>query len=327
MSLVKYAAGRVVQMIVTLAVIVPLTFLLFRAVPGDPSAAVIGPDLDPSVAADLRQRYGIDQPVVVQFLKYVGNLVQGDLGLSFEYKEPVRDILLNRLFNTSVLVVPAIVLALFAGTALGAVAGARRRGSRLDGLLRNGAFLTKSSPVFWGAAMALLVFSYQLGWAPAIGMRSPGQATGADGLALVFSTDFLHHLVLPLLVMTVFLMPEPLLTMRTAMKDVLHEDFVELGRAAGLSRPRIVYRHAARNALLPVVTLMPALTGVIIGGQVIIETVFSWPGMGRAIVEAVNNFDYPVMQGVFLITAAVAIVVNAVIDVVYAYLDPRVRLT
>lgn len=326
MALLRFSLQRVLQMVATIVVIVPLTFMLFRAVPGDPSAAVVGPDLDPSVAATLRERYGVDQPLAVQFTRYVANVARGDLGVSFQYKQPVSDILLDKLFNTVLLVVPAIVLALVLGSLLGAVAAATSRRRFLDAALRNGAFVAKASPIFWTATLALLLFSYRLNWVPSIGMTTPGAGTGDSGLALFALPDFWWHLALPLVVMTVYFMPEPLLTMRTAMADVLHEDFIALGRAQGLSPARIIYRHAARNALLPVVTLMPALTGVIIGGQVIVETIFSWPGMGRAIVDAVNNFDYPMMQGVFLLTAVMAVVVNGVIDVLYAYLDPRVRL-
>ncbi|MEU6717488.1 ABC transporter permease [Nonomuraea sp. NPDC046802] len=325
MALLHFTARRIAQMVVTIVIIVPLTFLLFRAVPGDPGAAVIGPDLDPSVAETLRERYGLDEPLAVQFTRYLGGLVQGDLGMSFQYKQPVGDILLGKLVNTAVLVVPAITLALVLGTALGALA-ARRRGL-LDALLRNGAFVAKASPVFWTATLGLLLFSYRLEWLPSIGMSTPGQGAAGAGPALFASPDFWWHLILPLAVMTLYLVPEPMLTMRTAMAEIMHEDFIALGRAQGMSTARSTYLHAARNAMLPVVSLMPALTGVIIGGQVIIETIFSWPGMGRTIVDAVNTFDYPMMQGVFLLTALMAVAVNAVIDVLYAYLDPRVRLS
>lgn len=327
MALLKYSAGRIGQMILTLAVIVPLTFILFRAVPGDPSTAVVGPDLDPALAETLRDRYGVDEPLYVQFAKFVGALLHGDLGYSFQYKEPVFDLLAQQLFNTAVLVVPAILLALTLGIVLGSLAGAARAGSKVDAVFRNGAFLAKSAPIFWTATMALTLLSYQLNWVPSIGMRTPGAGEAESGLGSILSADFLWHLALPLTVMTVFFLPEPLLTMRTAMKEVLHEDFIELGRAKGISRSRNIYRHAARNALLPVITLMPALTSVLIGGQVIVETIFSWPGIGRAIIEAVNNFDYPMMQGAFLVAAIMAITVNVVVDVLYAYLDPRVRLT
>ncbi|MCW2879651.1 MAG: Oligopeptide transport system permease protein OppB [Sphaerisporangium sp.] len=326
MTLLRFSMRRVGRMVATIVILVPLTFMLFRAVPGDPSAAVVGPDLDPSIAALLRERYGVDQPIGVQFIRYVANLARGDLGISFHYKQSVGDILLNKLFNTAVLAVPAIVLALVLGSALGAVAAATSRRGVTDAVLRNGAFVGRATPIFWTATLALLLFSYRLNWVPSIGMTTPGKGVVNAGLGMFASPDFWWHLALPLLVMTLYFMPEPLLTMRTSMADVLREDFIALGRAQGLSPARIIYRHAARNALLPVVTLMPALTGTIIGGQVIVETIFSWPGMGRAIVDAVNNFDYPMMQGVFLLTAVMAVVVNGVIDVLYAYLDPRVRL-
>ncbi|MEQ4209408.1 ABC transporter permease [Actinopolymorpha sp. B17G11] len=324
MALARYALSRLALMAVTIAVLVPATFLLFRAVPGDPSAAVIGPNLDPSVQDVLRERYGVDEPVAAQLVKYVGRLARADLGVSFQYKQPVAEILTGKLFNTAVLVVPAIVFALLLGTAIGALIAASRHGW-IDRLVRNFAFSVKAAPIFWTASLAVLLFSLHLGWLPSVGMRTPGQG-GATGLAAVMSTDFLWHLALPLAVMTLFFMPEPLLTMRTAMKENLHEDFIELARAQGLSKRSIIYRHAARNALLPVVTLMPALTGVLIGGQVIVETVFSWPGMGREIVNAVNTYDYPMMQGVFLLTGLLAVTVNTTVDILYAYLDPRVRL-
>ncbi|WP_026257294.1 ABC transporter permease [Actinopolymorpha alba] len=326
MALARYALSRLALMAATIAVLVPLTFLLFRAVPGDPSAAVIGPNLDPAVQGVLRERYGVDEPLAIQLVKYLGRLAHGDLGMSFQYKRPVSEILAGKLFNTGVLVVPAIVLALLLGTAIGALTAASRR-SLLDRVVRNAAFTVKASPIFWTASLAVLLFSLRLDWLPSVGMRTPGQGDAGSGLAAIWSTDFLWHLALPLAIMTLFFMPEPLLTMRTAMKENLHEDFIELAQAQGLRRRRVIYWHAARNALLPVVTLMPALTGVLIGGQVIVETVFSWPGMGREIVNAVNTYDYPMMQGVFLLTGLLAVTVNTVVDILYAYLDPRVRLT
>lgn len=320
--LLRFAFGRVCQMLITLAVIVPLTFLLFRAVPGDPATVVVGPDLDPAVAEQLRERYGLDDPLPQQFLSYCLALLKGDLGMSFQYKMPVQDVLAERLLNTAVLVVPAVVLAVLIGTLLGAFTATT--GRRFDDGVRTSAFIVKASPIFWVSTLALLVFSFTLGWVPSIGMLSPGQ--GGDGLGRFLSLDFMHHLVLPLSILVMYYLVEPLLTMRTSMKEVLDQEFIDLGKAQGLSRMRVIYRHGARNATLPVVTLAPALIDNVIGGQIIIETVFSWPGMGRAVVEAVNNFDYPMMQGIFLLTAVTVILINAIIDVLYAYLDPRVRL-
>lgn len=320
--LARFLLSRLLQMLVTLAVLVPLTFLLFRAVPGDPADAVVGPDMDPAVADRLREQYGLDQPLPQQFLSYCQALLRGDLGLSFQYKVPVVDVLGDRLVNTAVLVVPAVLLAVVLGVGLGAFAATSSR--RFDEGVRTTAFVIKASPIFWVSTLALTLFGLTLGWAPSLGMFSPGE--GGDGAARFLSLDFLHHLALPLTILVLYYLVEPTLTMRTSMKEVLDQEFIELGRAQGLPRRRIVYRHGARNAALPVVTLAPALVDNIIGGQVIVETVFSWPGMGRGVVEAVNNYDYPMMQGIFLLTAVTVILVNAVIDVAYAYLDPRVRL-
>jgi peptide/nickel transport system permease protein len=320
--LLRFVVNRLMQMALTLAVLVPLTFFLFRAVPGDAASAVIGPDVDPAVAEQLRERYGLDESVPQQFLSYVQALLHGDLGTSFQYQLPVTDLIGERLLNTAVLVVPAILLAALIGVGLGALSATSR--SRVDRFVGTSALVVKSAPIFWVSTLALLLFAFTWKIVPSIGMASPGQ--DADGLARFLSTDFLHHLVLPLSILVLYYVIEPMLTMRASMKEVLGQDFIEMGKAQGLRRRSIIFRHGARNATLPVVTLAPALADNIIGGQVIVETVFSWPGMGRAVVEAVNNFDYPMMQGIFLVTAVTVIIVNTLIDILYAYLDPRVSL-
>jgi peptide/nickel transport system permease protein len=219
-------------------------------------------------------------------------------------------------------VVPAILLAVLIGVGLGAFSATSH--PRFDGFVGTSAFVIKSAPIFWVSTLALLLFAFTWQLVPSIGMVSPWG--DADGFSRFLSLDFLHHLVLPLSILVLYYLVEPMLTMPASMKEVLGQEFIQMGRAQGLSRRSIVYLHGARNATLPVVTLAPALADNVIGGQVIVETVFSWPGMGRAVVEAVNNFDYPMMQGIFLITAVTVVVVNTVIDVAYAYLDPRVRL-
>lgn len=323
--LIRFLVGRLAQMVITLAVLLPAIFLLFRLVPGDPAAAVVGPDVDPSVAASLREQYGLDQPLWEQFLRWLAQLAHGDLGMSFQYQAPVTGLLADRLLNTVVLVVPALVIGVVLGTLLGAVSAAS--GPRFDHAVRTSAYLIKASPSFWIATMALLLFSFQLGWVPSIGMQDQSIADSASGLGRFFSVDFLHHLILPLLILATYYLVEPALTMRAAMKETLDKEFIALGKAQGLSRRRVVLRHGARNGLLPVVSLAPAMVDNVIGGQIITETVFSWPGMGRAVVEAVDNFDYPMMQGIFLLMAVTIVLVNAVVDVLYAYLDPRVRLS
>lgn len=321
----RYLLRRAGVMLFTLWAVTTVTFFLFRAVPGDPSVVLIGPDMGASDVAALSERFGVGEPVLVQYGKYLLNVATGDLGVSFRYGIPVTEVLGEKLANTLVLVLPAMLFALAAGLLLGSTAAARWRRPTDRGITQF--FLTvKSAPSFWLATLVLMLFSYRLGWAPTGGMATPGLAP-ADGLARFVSGDFLSHLILPLAVLSLVFTVEPLLTTRTAMVDNLGKDYVELAVAKGVKPSRIWLQHAARNSLLPVISLLPAIAGHLVGGQVIIETVFSWPGMGREIVEAVNRLDYPVMQGAFLATAVLIILINAVSDIAYTYLDPRVRLS
>lgn len=316
----RFVAARVGQGLLTLALLLPAVFLLFRLAPGDAADAVVGPNVDPAIAEELRERFGLDQPLHVQFVTWIGGLLRGDLGLSFQYQLPVAELLGDRLVNTLVLVLPATIIALVVGTLLGAFAGAGR--TTTDQAVLLGAYAIKSSPSFWVATLAVIVFSYQLGWLPSIGMGTDD----ISGPERFLSPGFLQHLLLPMLILAMYIMVEPLLTMRSGIKDVMHSDFIVLARAQGMPHRRLVLSHGVKNSLLPVVSLAPLMVEALIGGQIIMETIFSWPGMGRAIVEAVANADYPVMQAVFLITAGTVIVTNMLVDIAYAYIDPRVRL-
>ena len=312
-------------MVFTLWVVVTVTFFLFRAVPGDPSLVLIGPEIEASVADSIRESFGLDKSLWTQYWSYLANAVQGDLGMSFRYGLPVSEVLSEKLVNTIVLVLPAMLIAFLLGALLGSFAAARSH-SWSDRFVTQTFLTVKSAPSFWLATMALVVFSLSMRLTPSGGMTTPG-APRIDGIERFLTGDFLSHLVLPLFVLAMVFTVEPLLTMRTSMGEILDDDFIEFGHAKGLSRSRIATRHAARNSLLPMVSLLPSIAGHLIGGSVIIEIVFSWPGMGREIVDAVNRFDYPMMQGIFMAIAALVIVVNAVADILYAYLDPRVRLT
>lgn len=311
-------------MVFTLWIVVTVTFFLFRAVPGDPSLVLIGPEIEASAAESIRQSFGLDRSLGVQYWSYLTNAVQGDLGMSFRYRVPVSTVLSQKLANTAVLVLPAMLIAFGLGALLGSLT-ASRPNSRLDRLITQLFLSIKSAPSFWMATMALVIFSLWLGLTPSGGMTTPG-APRVEGFERFFSGDVLSHLILPLLILAAIFTVEPLMTMRTSMMEVLNDDFVEFGHAKGFSRYRITL-HAARNSLLPLVSLLPSIAGHLIAGSVIIEIVFSWPGMGREIVDAVNRFDYPMMQGAFMTIAALAILVNAAADIVYTYLDPRVRLT
>ena len=311
-------------MVFTLWIVVTVTFFLFRAVPGDPSLVLIGPESEASAADSIRESFGLDRSLGVQYWSYLTNALHGDLGMSFRYRVPVSTVLSEKLANTAALVLPAMLIAFGLGALLGSLT-ASRPNSRLDRLITQLFLSIKSAPSFWMATMALVVFSLWLGLTPSGGMTTPG-APRVEGFERFFSGDVLSHLILPLLILAAIFTVEPLMTMRTSMMEVLDDDFVEFGHAKGFSRARVTM-HAARNSLLPLVSLLPSIAGHLIAGSVIIEIVFSWPGMGREIVDAVNRFDYPMMQGAFMAIAALAILVNAVADIVYTYLDPRVRLT
>ncbi|MGO1971438.1 MAG: ABC transporter permease [Propionibacteriaceae bacterium] len=322
--LLHFAFTRIGQAVVTLGLLLPAVFLMFRLAPGDAADAVVGPNVDPAVADELRARYGLDQPLATQFWLWLKGIMTGDLGMSFQHQAPVSTIVVERLTNTLGLVIPAILVAVLVGVTLGALAGAA--GGRTDRALASLSYTVKAAPSFWIATLAVLLFSYKLGLVPSIGMADSSRLGAEEGVARFFSLDFLHHLILPTTILAIYLMVEPMLTTRSGVKEVMGSDFMMLAQAQGSGRATAVMQHGLKNAMLPVVSLAPLMVESMIGGQIIMETIFSWPGMGRAIVDAVNNADYPMMQAVFLFTAAAVIVTNAVVDLAYAYLDPRVRV-
>lgn len=322
--LLQFGLTRIGQAVGTLALLLPAVFLMFRLAPGDAADAVVGPNVDPAIAEELRARYGLDQPLATQFWLWLKGILTGDLGVSFQHQAPVSTIVAERLTNTLGLVIPAILVAIVVGITLGALAGAA--GGRTDRALASLSYTVKAAPSFWIATLAVLLFSYTLGLVPSIGMADATNLGAEVGITRFLSFDFLHHLILPATILAIYLMVEPMLTTRSGVKEVMGSDFMMLAQAQGSSRATAVMQHGLKNAMLPVVSLAPLMVESMIGGQIIMETIFSWPGMGRAIVDAVNNADYPMMQAVFLLTAAAVIVTNAVVDLAYAYLDPRVRV-
>jgi peptide/nickel transport system permease protein len=251
-------------------------------------------------------------------------VVRGDFGTSFHYRAPVETIIWERLANTMVLMLTAITLAYLIGVPLGAYL-AWRRGTRTDTLGIIFGLFFRSAPMFWTGMIAVLVFGVMLGWLPTSGMRTlPYEAD--TFFEKIFTLDFLHHLVLPALIIAFFYLGSPLLIMRNTMLEVYGEDFIEMARAKGLRERRILYNHAARNALLPVVTQLAVTIGLAAGGQVVVEVVFSWPGIGREILNAVRTSDFPLAQASFLVMATLVITMNFFVDLLYTFLDPRVHL-
>lgn len=318
----RFVATRLLHSIFVLWAVVTLMFLMFRLMPGDPMAAYISEALSEESRQAIRAQFGLDRPLWQQYFIYLANLVQGELGMSFFQRQPVSSIVWNALPNTLALTFSGLVLAYIFGIVAGAFL-AWRRGSWIEGVSIPVVLATRAAPEFWVGMILLAVFAFSLGWFPSGGAASPGAFYSSEW-ARMFSLDFLHHLALPVITLALYLQGLPLLLMRSTMLEVMHEEFVTMARMKGLSEWRIVLHHAARNALLPVATAFALSLGQLVGGNVVVEIVFSWPGLGRILVNAVASADYPLAQGAFLIVALALITMNFVADLLYAVLDPRV---
>jgi peptide/nickel transport system permease protein len=312
------------MMVISFFVVVTVLFFLFRSVPGGPFSYLTATGVPDEVRQQILESYGLNEPLWKQYLLYVWNILHGEFGRSFYYSAPVLSIVLDRLVNTLSLMLTAIVLSYGVGTYLG-VQFAWIRGTKLERVGMVGVLLLRSMPVFWTAIMLLFVFSFQLDLFPLGGVRDVS-ASYSGTLDKYASVDFLHHLVLPVLSIAIFYMGFPLLLMRNNLLEVLSEDYITTAKAKGLSDRRVKINHAARNAMLPIITALAIEFGYAIGGQVLIETVFAWPGIGRTMVEAALRKDYPLAQATFIILAMIVIVMNFVSDLTYSYVDPRVRL-
>ena len=321
MSVLAIIVSRLAKAALTLLAIAVLNFCLLHAAPGDPAVVLAGEAgaADEQMIAQLRERFGLDQPFGVQLWKYVSGVAMLDLGYSFRQGAPVIDLIADRLPATLLLTGVAFVISLVCGIALG-VAAAARVGKPQDSLLTTFALLFYATPLYWAALMAVLVFSVWLGWLPGFGYETVG--AGYTGWARV--VDIAKHLVLPALTLGLFFMAVYMRMTRASMLEVSNADFVKTARAKGLSDKVIRRRHILRNAILPVVTLAGLQAGQLIGGAVLTETVFAWPGIGRLMFESLAARDYNTILGVFLVSAAMVILFNIVTDIVYRLVDPRI---
>lgn len=319
----RFFAGKGAQYLIVVALTVVMNFLLPRMMPGSPLMFLAGEDvgfLTPEQRAQLYALYGLDQPQWKQFSTYVANLARGELGYSFQRGRPIATIIGERLPWTLLLVGLSLVLATLIGAAMGALA-AWRRGSTLDLGTLGVAMFFESVPSFWLGMILIAVFAAGLGWFPIFGAGTAG--VSLTGWALV--VDRARHLILPLTTLTLITIPGTFLIMRYSMLSVLGEHYITTARAKGIAERFVLRRHAVRNALLPVATVFMLNLGFIVGGATVIETVFSYPGIGRLLYEAVLNRDYPVIQGTFFIITISVIAANIASDLLYPLIDPRVR--
>ncbi|MER8722566.1 ABC transporter permease [Mesorhizobium sp. M0999] len=318
--------GRIlIRAVVTLVMVMSLNFILFRVIPGDPAQLLLAgarSSVTEQQMDGLRREWGLDKPLPEQAVDYVWSTLHGNLGYSFKFRgERVADLLLARLPATLALVGVAQLFAIVFGVMLGLYAG-WRRGGAIDNVATGTSLALYSTPVFWLGMLMVLVFSTTLGWFPGYGAYSP---TGGAGGALSWLADRLRHLVLPAATLALGLAGQYVLVARAAMSDVVTEDYMVTARAKGLTGRQMLMRHAFRNAMLPVVTLITLNLGYVVAGAITVEAVFNWPGIGGLTVEALNARDYPVLQGIFLLLGASIVIANTVADLTYGLLDPRVR--
>jgi peptide/nickel transport system permease protein len=309
------------QLLLTLFAMTSFNFILFRVLPGDPVKLIARSGrLGPEAVARLRVMFGLDKSIFSQYFIYLKNIITGEFGISVVYRRPVADVISARLSNTLVLLAAATVLVIVIGIGAGIIA-AMRRGSRLDRVLVTVSMIGWSLPTFWTGLLLIIVFGVFLRAFPIAGILTPGlrHATQWDVVK-----DFASHLVLPTLALAIVDAAQFFLVTRSALTDVLTEDYVQTARAKGLSRRKTLFRHAMPNAMLPVVTAMALYVSLVIGGAIQIETVFSYPGMGMLMYDAVLKRDYPILEASFFLLAAVTIMANFLSDILYMAIDPRV---
>ncbi len=305
-----------------LLAIVALNFLLIQAAPGDPAAVMAGEAgaTDEKFIAQLRQQFGLDRSLPEQMAIYMKGVATLNLGYSYRQQMPVADLIFTRLPATLLLTFSAFVISLVLGTLAGVVASARV-GTVADTLISTVALIFYATPLFWIALMAVILFSVTLDWLPGFGYETVG--AGYTGFRRVL--DIGQHLIMPATTLGLFFMAVYMRMTRASMLEVSRLDFVKTARAKGLAPRVILWRHTFRNAMLPIVTLAGLQAGQLVGGAVLTETVFAWPGIGRLMFEALAQRDYNLLLGIFFVSAAMVLLFNLITDVAYRFVDPRIR--
>ncbi|MFN0153103.1 MAG: ABC transporter permease [Gaiella sp.] len=317
----RFIAAKILGSIATLAFVLCFNFFLFRIVQGDPVATLFrGRNLTLEQRAELRTQFGLDGSTGEQFVRYLGQTAQLNLGRSYTSNEPVTKEILRRAWPTVALVGISAVISAVLGVFLG-IWAAWNRGKKEDYVAQTMTMTTYSMPDFWLGMILLVVFGVLLGWFPIGGITDPGSSAGGIEKLL----DQGHHMFLPALTLSLAYLGEYTLIMRSSVLDTMREDYLTLARAKGLRDAMVRRKHAVPNALLPVITLTAINFGFVLSGAIAVETVFSWPGLGLLTYSALNGPDLPLLQGLFLVFSAAVIVFNLIADLVYAYVDPRVR--
>lgn len=313
---------RMLQLAGIVLAIAVLNFTLLKSLPGDLVDVIASESgsVTPDYVAELRRLYGLDRNVLEQLAVYLGRLARGDLGFSFRYGEPVFGLVLDRLPTTLALVGSALTLSVAIGLLLG-IAAARKPHGVTDTLISGLSTLGYSAPLFWIALMLIVLFGVQLEWLPIGGIRD----LSAHHTGWRSALDVAHHLVLPVATLSIYYVAVYARLSRASMIDVLTEDYIRTARAKGAREGRVLFGHALRNAVLPVLTMLGVQSSALLGGSIVVETVFAWPGLGQLSFEAIKSRDIPVLLGVLLFSAVLVVLSNILVDLVQMWLDPRVR--
>jgi len=313
----QYIARRILVLVPVLLAISLMVFSMLHLAPGDPVLTILGSseraNLSPEMIAAVRAQYGLDQPVHIQYLQYIGRAIRGDLGTSFQTDDDVLEQILLRIPATLQLTFAAMLVSLLIAVPLG-IFSAMRQNSLFDTISMMGATIGVSLPNFWFGLLLILFFALRLGWLPSYGI---GRID--EGIMSV-----IKHLILPAITLGTALAAIVTRMTRSSMLEVVRQDYIRTARAKGLSERVVIYKHALKNALIPVVTVVGIQFGSLLGGAVVTETIFAWPGVGRLAVTAIMRRDFPMVQGNTLVLCALFVAVNLVVDIIYTFLDPRI---
>jgi len=313
-SMTAYLVSRLVQMIPTVLLVMLLIFVIFRLIPGDPVQFILGANPHPEAVVALRRQFGLDQPIPVQFIRWLGNVVRGDLGVSYINNQSVLSLILQKLPATLQLAFLAMLLGSAIGIALGLVS-ALKQDSWTDMLVRIIALFGFCTPRYWLAILLVILFSLTLKWLPSGGYVPLSESV----------RDNLRHVIVPMTTLALPIAAEQMRFLRSSMLDVIQQDYIRTARAKGLPERTVVMRHALKNALIPFLTIFGLQLGFSLGGSIVVELICAWPGIGWLTIQSIHRRDYAVVQGVVMVSAIGFLIINLLVDVCYTILDPRVR--
>jgi peptide/nickel transport system permease protein len=332
--MLRHLLGRIAATIPVVILISLLVFLLIHAAPGDPADLLLSDEASAADIAEARHRWGLDQPIYVQYIRFLANIVAGDLGTSFKYADPVISLIGERLPATIELAIASMLIALLAGIPLGVWAGAKPN-SWADNLGSTFGFFGISMPSFWLGIMLVLIVSGYFNWLPSSGRSTYGIAQGADSDFYILKSllsgnmkstwDGIKYIIMPAIALGTGMMGLVMRVTRSSVLEIMNEDYVRTARAKGLGENTVLWRHVLRNALVPVITVVGLELGTLLSGSIIVETVFAWPGSGSLLISAIQSRDYPLITGTVLTYTIAFVVINFVIDILYALIDPRIR--